>query len=433
MQRPTSTITNEPNPLSQQALAARRATPPRTHHHTEFVLVVGMCAIVALGYVAYSMLMARQQAERVMAYQPNVAPTARAAEQAAAQSVSRPIAKPIATTIPAERSANAQPVATAAPIQTPQPTLAPADLSAPTDASLVTNLGALGQQPFALVRASGPRDGVRIDVLTLDSSTHLPTSRRASPIRCERVYYAGGRIACARLENDSSHWHINLYFYSQDFKEVFKTEVPGATISRVRVSADGRFGAMTNFVVGHSYNDEFGGFSTATHIVDVDNQKLLTSLETWPLLHNGERVFAIDLNLWGVTFVPDDSDRFYATARYNRKNYLVEGRISTKQMTVIYDNVECPSISPDGSRIAFKHAVPGFGWVPAILDLKTQQRTTLDEATSLDDQIAWLDNTQIAYELRSGTSSAVMVRDARHNTPSRLWVSNASSPAAFWP
>jgi hypothetical protein len=274
---------------------------------------------------------------------------------------------------------------------------------------------------------------VRIDALTFDPSTSLPTSRRATPLHCERMYYAGGRIACARLENDSSHWHINLTIYSQDFKEEFKTEVPGATISRVRVSADGRFGAMTNFVVGHSYNDEFGGFSTATHIVDVDNQKLLTSLETWPLFHNSERVIAIDLNLWGVTFMPGDSDHFFATARYNRKNYLVEGRISTKQMTVIYDNVECPSISPDGTRIAFKQAVPGFGWVPAIIDLKTMQQTTLDEASSLDDQIEWLDANQIIYELRAGAEGELRVRDARANTPSKRWLGNASSPAVTHP
>jgi Tol biopolymer transport system component len=95
--------------------------------------------------------------------------------------------------------------------------------------------------------------------------------------------------------------------------------------------------------------------------------------------------------------------------------------------------VECPSISPDGTRIAFKQAVPGFGWVPAIVDLKTMQQTTLDEASSLDDQIEWLDASQIIYELRAGAEGELRVRDARANTPSKRWLGNASSPAVTRP
>jgi hypothetical protein len=404
----------------------RSVSAPRANRHTEFVLVVGLCLITAIGYVAYSTISARTPVQSTIVPSPvQLAVPANNKSAITAQTQPLPIAPPVATLASIATPRKAAPTVVPA-------TAVPVDLSTLSDATPITDLRTLDKQPFALVRASGPRDGVRIDALTFDLSTGLPNSRRATPLHCERMYYAGGRIACARLENDSSRWHINLTIYSQDFKEEFKTEVPGATISRVRVSADGRFGAMTNFVVGHSYNDAFG-FSTATHIIDLNNQELMESLETWPLLHNGERVFAIDLNLWGVTFMPGDSDHFFATARYNRKNYLVEGRISTKQMTVIYDNVECPSISPDGTRIAFKQAVPGFGWVPAIVDLKTMQQTTLDEASSLDDQIEWLDASQIIYELRAGAEGELRVRDARANTPSKRWLGNASSPAVTRP
>jgi Tol biopolymer transport system component len=56
------------------------------------------------------------------------------------------------------------------------------------------------------------------------------------------------------------------------------------------------------------------------------------------------------------------------------------------------ENVECPSLSPDGTRIAIKKRVdnvPG-NWRLAVLDLSTLQDTLLnDETRSVDDQGSW--------------------------------------------
>jgi hypothetical protein len=67
------------------------------------------------------------------------------------------------------------------------------------------------------------------------------------------------------------------------------------------------------------------------------------------------------------------------------------------------DGVECPSVSPDGTRLAFKQRVSGgdsrISWRPAILDLKTLEARVLPESRNVDDQIAWLDSDHVAYGL----------------------------------
>lgn len=39
--------------------------------------------------------------------------------------------------------------------------------------------------------------------------------------------------------------------------------------------------------------------------------------------------------------------------------FLVEGDIAARSARVIRDEVECPDLSPDGTRIAYKHPVAG--------------------------------------------------------------------------
>ncbi len=78
------------------------------------------------------------------------------------------------------------------------------------------------------------------------------------------------------------------------------------------------------------------------------------------------------------------------------------GSLSAKTLTAIHDNVECPSISPDGTRIAFKKNAGGAlaaHWKVAILELATGQQTVLSEKRSVDDQIEWLDNRNLLYGL----------------------------------
>jgi Tol biopolymer transport system component len=69
---------------------------------------------------------------------------------------------------------------------------------------------------------------------------------------------------------------------------------------------------------------------------------------------------------------------------------------------VLHDGVECPDLSPDGTRVAYKHAVPGAQrtWRVHVLDLRTMRDTALAEARSVDDQVEWLDDSRVVYGLQ---------------------------------
>jgi hypothetical protein len=77
---------------------------------------------------------------------------------------------------------------------------------------------------------------------------------------------------------------------------------------------------------------------------------------------------------------------------------------------VLRDGVECPSLSPDGTRIAFKKRIDlGMGrteWRLAVLDVATLADHTLTETRNFDDQAMWVDDRTVAYGLprvNSGT------------------------------
>jgi Tol biopolymer transport system component len=73
-------------------------------------------------------------------------------------------------------------------------------------------------------------------------------------------------------------------------------------------------------------------------------------------------------------------------------------------MQVIHDHVECPSLSPDGTRIAFKRSLNSHGsWRLYVLDLHTMRETALAEPRSVDDQVEWTDDAHISYWLHSDT------------------------------
>ncbi len=167
--------------------------------------------------------------------------------------------------------------------------------------------------------------------------------------------------------------------------------------SRARVSDDGRLGSVTTFVAGHSYAS-LGVFSTQARIFDmVKGTTIVKSLENWPVTKDGKVVNAADRNFWGVTFAPD-GDTFYATLATGGTTYLVRGSIAKKSMTTIHENVECPSISPDGTRIAYKKRTGADGlWRLTVLDLATMSETPLAETQPIDDQVEWLDDDTVIY------------------------------------
>src|SRR5439155_20865583 len=114
--------------------------------------------------------------------------------------------------------------------------------------------------------------------------------------------------------------------------------------------------------------------------------------------------------------------------------YLVEGDIAAQTVRTIAQNVECPSLSADGKRIAFKSAIdgdPAKGWRLSVLDLASGARTPLAETRSVDDQPAWLDPNTISYAIpRSVNDSDIWAVPADGSRNPRLLIPDAESAAA---
>lgn len=135
-------------------------------------------------------------------------------------------------------------------------------------------------------------------------------------------------------------------------------------------------------------------------LIDLTRGKVIADLEDFAITKGAHRFYAIDENFWGVTFAAD-SDTFYATMRTGGHYYLVRGHVGSRKAEILRDGVECPAISPDGTRLVYKSRIDhGFDpatWRLHVLDLATVADHPLAETRSVDDQAAWLDNTHVAY------------------------------------
>lgn len=202
--------------------------------------------------------------------------------------------------------------------------------------------------------------------------------------------------------------------------------------SRTRVSPSGRLVATTSFVTGHSYMTS--GFSTATVVRETGGGRSWGNLERFAFLVDGRRSAPEDRNVWGVTFVDDRT--FYATVATGGRTHLVRGDLAERTLTSVAEDAECPSLSPDGSRVAFKVDVSTGAtkeWGLAVLDLASGVRTELGEATyGLDDQVEWLDDDTLLYGLARPDSpgvSDVWAVGTQAGASPRVLVEEASSPS----
>jgi hypothetical protein len=252
--------------------------------------------------------------------------------------------------------------------------------------------------PHVLFRGTAPGDLYgRVAAVALDD---LSGPREVTPAVCDRVDSDGETTVCLRTRRGvvttyqaevlDAAWHTTASW-----------PLPGIP-SRTRLSQDGLV-ATTSFVTGHSYAAT--GFSTETTVHGADGTAVSGNLEDFALLADGKRLDPVDRNVWGVTFV--DARYFYATvqSQSERRTWLVRGDLAERTLVTVLDGVECPSLSPDGTRLAFKHDArkpgdPTPHWTPAVLDLATMTVTVLDaEQRSVDDQIAWLDDATLLYGL----------------------------------
>jgi WD40 repeat protein len=242
---------------------------------------------------------------------------------------------------------------------------------------------------------------------------------------CERTYFAAGRGLCLSRAGavGGSVW---VRFLDEELTPWRELKLPGIP-SRARISPDGRLGAVTAFVSGHSYADP-GTFSTGTTILDMTRGRKLADLEDFAVTRDGKPFRSIDFNYWGVTFARD-GNTFYATLASGGDTYLVRGDLRARTLVTLRRNAECPSLSPDGRRLVYKKLVGGPpAWRYHVLDLATGRETPLPERRAVDDQAEWLDDSHVLYRVeedvwespvaggrprlyRQGADSPAVVRD----------------------
>lgn len=287
--------------------------------------------------------------------------------------------------------------------------------------------------PVMLFRHAGPGPTFgHLALVPLPMPSPDPSAaptRAISPLSCERLHYAAGHGVCMTADESRMPVRYEASLFDRRFQRTHTLPLTGPPI-RARVSPDGRRAALTVFESGHSYAD--ANFSTKTTLVDTATGALLGDLEAFAVTRNGAPFKEVDFNFWGVTFARDD-DTFYATLKTGGKRYLVKGSVDARAMRVEREDVECPSLSPDGRLIVFKKPlVSEVGWRLHLLDLTTGTERPLDRLPrSIDDQVEWFDNRHIVYHDSPREGAGLWLLGVDDDTPPRLLLPGAYSPAVF--
>jgi hypothetical protein len=256
--------------------------------------------------------------------------------------------------------------------------------------------------------------------------------RFVTPLQCDRVAMGRRVGVCLTTEQGVVTTYRGEIFDAQ-FRVVHEFPLPGLP-SRVRLSPDGKYAAMTVFVYGDSYAAD--NFSTRTLFVDTSSGAVLGDLEGFDVTEDGQTVTAISRNYWGVTFAAD-SNTFYATLAVGAEIHLIQGNLKQRQAHTIADDTECPSLSPDQTRVAYKKRVGGgftaVQWRLHVLDLRTGRDRELAETRNVDDQVEWLDNSTVLYGVPrassgSGATDTYAVPADGSGAPT-LFIRGAWSPA----
>ena len=278
-------------------------------------------------------------------------------------------------------------------------------------------------RPYVVYRSLDDKLGrAHVGELASASAAKPGGPRRLTGRVCERIH-AGAAGALCVARGGSLLGAYEALLLAPDGHVRHKVALSGVP-SRARVSPDGRYGATTMFVTGHSYAAP-GQFSTQTTLIDMTTGKAIADLETFTVSRAGRVVDAADVQFWGVTFARD-SDHFYATLATGGRTYLIDGHVSTRTAKAIRSNVECPSLSPDGKRIGYKKLVGSDpAWRFHVLDLATGRETPLAEKRPIDDQLEWLDDGRVLY----GSGREIWTVPADGTGTPRRFLTHGDSPA----
>ncbi|WP_194892042.1 PD40 domain-containing protein [Catenulispora pinisilvae] len=276
---------------------------------------------------------------------------------------------------------------------------------------------------------AGPDFGTLAERRLSGAATTVTGVPTLSSIQCDRSYTAAGILLCLRADGNLVRV-ADVEVYDRNLKPIKKLQAAGIP-NRARLSADGRMAAWTTFVAGDAYNGP--AFSTRTSVLDLKTGALSDSIESFAVTLQGKPYHAVDENVWGVTFAADDNT-FYATLGTGGRTWLVRGDVAARTLTTVTDNVECPSLSPDGKSIVFKKRVSDDAWKMwrlEVLNLTTMAETPLAETRSVDDQAAWLDDHTVMYAVpqTSGSGYDVWSTPADGSGQPSLLARDAFSPS----
>ena len=293
----------------------------------------------------------------------------------------------------------------------------------------VVDVGIVASTPHLLFRHTAiDANYNHLALAPLDS----PNARRApAPLECERVAFAGGRGICLQASRGILTT-FGAVVFGNDFQPLHALKLDGSP-SRTRISPDGRLGAITVFVTGQEHGYSSGSFSTKTTLVDLEAGAVLGDLEQFATTRGGQPFKAADFNFWGVTFA-SDSNSFFASLQTAKQTYLVRGDVRARTLMVMHDNVECPALSPDNRRVAYKKRVGGglAPWRFYVLDLETMREEPIAaETRSIDDQLEWFDDAHVLYGVHRSSQSAMMdvwIAPIASGEAARPFLADAESP-----
>lgn len=290
-----------------------------------------------------------------------------------------------------------------------------------------TSLAAVQRQPRIVFRNTGL--GAQYGMVAMVGLTNPAGPRAFTTTACDRVFSTASKTLCLASDRGIvTTYSATVYSVASGAR----TTIPlTGSPSRARLSDDGTLSATTSFVAGDSYaSTSFSTRTVVTHLTDRTSQ----DLEDFMLVDQGRRISPSDRNYWGVTFAADD-DHFYVTVAFAGVTHLARGQLSTGRVETIRQDAECPSLSPDGTHLAYKKRGDRArgDWRLAVLDIATGTEVQLSETRSVDDQVEWLDGSRILYGMpgegtRAGESDVWVVGADGTGTPTIL-IAKAWSPA----